>query len=276
MSSPSFVSYAQNLEDIVLWRGLRHITRGCYIDVGACDPLSESVSRGFYEQGWRGVHFEPNPVFAERLRQDRPDETVHEVAVSDAEGTLRFAMMHDVGLSTGASEYLDEYRTAGRVAEERDVPMTTLAKACAGLAGRDVHWMKIDVEGMEERVLRGWDARTLRPWVVLVEATRPASTEPAHHAWDGLLVDAGYRFVLFDGLNRFYVADEHPELMGPLSVSANIHDIYAGCGIDRSSPFASRAAAQVSAFYESSRTWQLTRPLRRLVSVLSRSGSGHR
>jgi hypothetical protein len=136
--------------------------------------------------------------------------------------------------------------------------------------------MKIDVEGMEERVLRGWDARTLRPWVVLVEATRPASTEPAHHAWDGLLVDAGYRFVLFDGLNRFYVADEHPELMGPLSVSANIHDIYAGCGIDRSSPFASRAAAQVSAFYESSRTWQLTRPLRRLVSVLSRSGSGHR
>lgn len=276
MSSPSFVSYAQNLEDIVLWRGLRHVERGCYIDVGACDPRNESVSRGFYERGWRGVHFEPNPMFAERLRQDRPDEAVHEMAVSDAEGTLRFAMMHDVGMSTGASEYLDEYRAAGRVAEEREVAMTTLAKACAGLAGRDVHWMKIDVEGMEERVLRGWDPRTLRPWIVVVEATRPITAEPAHDAWEGLLVDARYRFVLFDGLNRFYVAEEHPELMAPLAVSANIHDILAGCELDMSSPFAARAVAQVSAVFESSRTWRLTWPLRRLLAALTAECGGGR
>ena len=264
MSSPSFVSYAQNLEDIVLWRGLRHINRGSYIDVGAYDPRAESVSRGFYEQGWRGVHFEPNPVFAERIRQDRPDEIVHEAAVSDVEGTLRYAMVKESGLSTGTPEYLEEYRRAGRVAEEREVTMTTLAKACSGMVGRDVHWMKIDVEGMEERVLRGWDSRTLRPWVVVVEATRPYSTEPTHQSWDGLLVDAAYRFVLFDGLNRFYVADEHPELMALLAVPANIHDILAGCGLDRSCPFAAQAAAQVSALYESSLTWRLTRPLRRL------------
>lgn len=154
--------------------------------------------------------------------------------------------------------------------------MTTIAKACAGLAGRDVHWMKIDVEGMEERVLRGWDPRSLRPWVVLVEATRPASTEPAHHAWDGLLVDADYRFVLFDGLNRFYVANEHPELMETMSVSANIHDLLGGCGIDRSSPYAARAVAQVKEVFESSRAWRLTRPLRQLAAAMSAGNSGGR
>lgn len=181
-------------------------------------------------------------------------------------------MMHDVGLSTGDAAYLDDYRRAGRVAEEREVRMTTIAKACAGLAGRDVHWMKIDVEGMEERVLRGWDPRSLRPWVVLVEATRPTSTEPAHQAWDGLLVDADYRFVLFDGLNRFYVAKEHPELMETMSVPANIHDIIAGCGIDRSSPYAGLAVAQVTKMFESSRLWRLTRPLRWLRAAVPPAG----
>ena len=35
-----FVSYAQNFEDVILWRTLKHIYEGFYIDVGAQDPLS--------------------------------------------------------------------------------------------------------------------------------------------------------------------------------------------------------------------------------------------
>jgi hypothetical protein len=29
-----FVSHAQNFEDLMLWRALKHIDRGFYIDVG--------------------------------------------------------------------------------------------------------------------------------------------------------------------------------------------------------------------------------------------------
>ena len=275
MSSFTFRSYAQNLEDILLWRALGHVGRGCYIDVGAHDPRRESVSRGFYEQGWRGVHFEPNPAFAERIRQDRPDETVHEVALSDMEGTVRFVVTNASGLSTGAVEYADAYRRSGQVAEERDVKATTLERACGPLAGRDVHWMKIDVEGMEEQVLRGWNPSTLRPWIVVVEATRPNSTEPAHDAWEPLLLDAGYRFALFDGLNRFYVADERPKLLTTLSTPVNIHDLAGGCEIDESSPFVAGAVGRreaVIARMRSSRSWRWTRPLRRLVSLFSSDG----
>ena len=72
-----FTSYSQNLEDIRLWRALRHVTPGRYIDIGAWDPRIDSMSLGFYEKGWRGYHFEPNPTFAARLRAHRPDETVY-------------------------------------------------------------------------------------------------------------------------------------------------------------------------------------------------------
>lgn len=275
MSSPAFRSYAQNFEDILLWRALRHVPRGCYIDIGAHEPRAGSVSRGFYELGWRGVHFEPHPAVAERIRLDRPDEVVHEAAVSDTTGILRFSVNRNSGLSTGVAEYADAYRRSGEVVEDRDVVATTLAKACAPLVGRDVHWMKIDVEGMEERVLRGWDPQTLRPWIVLVEATRPNTTEPSHDAWEPLLLDAGYRFVLYDGLNRFYVAAERPELIPPFSAPANVHDLVAGCELDASSPFVTAPLSRqnrIIAVMRSSWSWRVTQPLRWLHALILGGG----
>ena len=33
-----FISYAQNYEDVILWRALRDVEHGFYVDVGAADP----------------------------------------------------------------------------------------------------------------------------------------------------------------------------------------------------------------------------------------------
>ena len=40
-----FVSYEQNFEDVMLWRALKHVENGFYIDVGANDPTTESVTK---------------------------------------------------------------------------------------------------------------------------------------------------------------------------------------------------------------------------------------
>ena len=80
----SITSYAQNFEDVVLWRALREVENGAYLDIGAHDPVVDSVSKAFYDAGWRGVHVEPEPEAAEKLREARPDETVLEVAKTDA------------------------------------------------------------------------------------------------------------------------------------------------------------------------------------------------
>ena len=62
------ISFAQNCEDVILWRALKHVKKGCYIDIGAWDPVVDSVSMFFYTQGWRGIHAEPNPFYAKKLR----------------------------------------------------------------------------------------------------------------------------------------------------------------------------------------------------------------
>jgi hypothetical protein len=56
------ISYAQNREDILLWRALRDLSGGFYIDVGAEDPTQNSVTRAFYERGWHGINVEPVPA----------------------------------------------------------------------------------------------------------------------------------------------------------------------------------------------------------------------
>lgn len=227
-----FTSYAQNFEDVMLWRALRHITDGVYVDVGAQHPRIDSISRAFYERGWRGVHIEPVPAFATMLREDRPDETVLQVALGEREGTLSLNVFADTGLSTAIDIYAQRHQTERNYqVQQIEVPMLTLRSALGSLAGKEVHWLKIDVEGFEEQVLRGWDSQNLRPWVLVVEATIPNSAETDYAKWDHLVIAAGYRFVYFDGLNRFYIANEHPELEAAFGAPPNVFDVVEVSGL---------------------------------------------
>ncbi|SOD30467.1 methyltransferase, FkbM family [Variovorax sp. YR752] len=221
----TFISYAQNFEDVMLWRALKHVPAGRYIDVGAQDPVVDSVSKAFYEHGWRGIHVEPVPRYADMLRRDRPDETVLQLALSDEAGILELNVFEDTGLSTGVKEFADSHRTQHGLAHRTvATPMLPMRTAFASLAGQPVHWLKIDVEGLEEAVLRGWDSEVLRPWIIVIEATVPMSTEVRYQGAEDILLDARYEFVYFDGLNRFYIAAEHSELKAAFSSPPNVFD----------------------------------------------------
>jgi FkbM family methyltransferase len=276
----------------MLWRALKHVRNGYYVDIGAQHPLIDSVSRGFYEQGWRGVHIEPVPYYADLLRKDRPDETVLQVAISDVEGTLALNVIADTGLSTAVSAYAEQHqRERGVQSAEVAVPTLTLASAFGKDPARDCHWLKIDVEGLEEQVLKGWDPETFRPWIMVVEATLPNRADVDYERWDPLLRRAEYEFVYFDGLNRFYVAKEHLQLAASFGTPPNIFDDavlgrFGGSWLTRSIVAAhaeretallaevAQARAETETLQQkiqqmvNSRSWRVTAPLRKLVEAL--------
>ena len=216
------ISYAQNFEDIMLWRALSHVQGGRYVDVGAQSPDVDSVSRLFYEHGWNGVHVEPTPDYAGRLR--RPDEVVLQVAVSEKPGILRFFDIKETGLSTMEQAIADEHREAGFEVSEIRVPAITLDTVLDQIPDTEIHWLKIDVGGAEAQVIAGWTTSSKRPWIVVVESTRPLSTEQTHFEWEPVLVSKGYEFAYFDGLNRFYVSQAHPELLASFECGPNVFD----------------------------------------------------
>lgn len=238
-TSSMFVSYAQNFEDVILWRALKHVKKGFYIDVGAQDPVVDSVSLGFYERGWRGVHVEPTPSYAAKLREARPDETVRQCLIDREEGTKIFFFIPGTGLSTGEAANALAHVNSGHKVEEVSVSSTPLSKLLDESRGRDVHWLKIDVEGMEAAVIDSWLPSDVRPWIVVVESTLPTSSEVNHAAWDEQLQEFGYQFVYFDGLNRFYVSDMHPELKEHFGPGPNVFDSFTLSGL-ASAPFCQR------------------------------------
>lgn len=227
----SVTSYAQNFEDIILWRALKHITSGTYIDLGAQHPVVDSVSKLFYEHGWRGVHVEATPAYASLLRQDRPDETVIEAAVSTKPGVLTFFEFPDTGISTGDPEIARAHEARGFSLRTINVPTVTLADVLRLAQSNDVHWLKIDVEGMEREVLESWHASDLNPWIVVVESTLPMTQIDSHMQWEEILLDRGYLHAYFDGLNRFYVSREHPELVDSFGPGPNVFDDFELSGL---------------------------------------------
>jgi FkbM family methyltransferase len=221
-----FESYAQNSEDIVLWRVLDSIDGGVYVDVGAADPDDDSVTKAFYERGWRGLNVEPAPDHAARLALERPRDVLVQACAGAATGSI---VLHHV-IGTGLSSVIE---TTGAVddqdlvIEDIEVPMRRLddlLEEAGFVPEQDIHFLKIDVEGFEKSVIEGIDLTVWRPWIILAESTKPRSTEQNHHEWEPLLTDRGYEFCLFDGLNRFYLAEEHAELRDLLSFPAGVFD----------------------------------------------------
>lgn len=226
--SDHFISYAQNGEDVVLWRALCDVREGRYVDVGAADPIEFSVTRAFCQRGWSGIDVEPVHEFAEALRADRPRNTVLECLIGDSEGDVTFYEFPETGLSTADPAEAEHARDLGYSQVERTVPMRSLNAILKEnfKSQEDFHFLKVDVEGFEEFVLAGIDLAEWRPWVVVVEATRPLSTELTFDRWEHLLTGAGYTRTLFEGLNAFYVSPDHLELLPLLSYPACPLDVY--------------------------------------------------
>jgi FkbM family methyltransferase len=208
------LSYTQNMEDYHLSLAFAGQASGTYIDIGGGHPVADNVSFWFYERGWRGIVVEPQSALAQLYAHLRPRDTMVCGLVGRENGETEFHVVDRLhGFSTtvealarNAGQFGVGYRT------ER-LPSMTLAALCERHAPGQIDFLKIDVEGGEADVLRGGDWRRHRPKVVLVEAVMPGSGEPAWSEWEPLLLEAGYRFALFDTLNRFYVAAEHPEIL---------------------------------------------------------------
>jgi FkbM family methyltransferase len=215
------ISYAQNGEDVVLERVFAEVKEGFYIDVGASDPLEDSVTNHFYERGWRGVNIEPDPHEFKRLAAARERDINLEAVVGSGVGPLSFYPSSVRGHGT-----VD----AGRASKSGEttnlkVPQISLAAIFAEHAPRGgVDFLKIDVEGVEADVIASGDWKRDRPRVVVVEAV-DATGRPTHERWELVLLEHGYSFALFDGLNRFYVRDEDGEQIGvALAAPANPFD----------------------------------------------------
>lgn len=221
------LSYAQNREDVMLFRALREISNGLYIDVGAGDPTIDSVTKCFYDRGWTGVNLEPHPVRFEALNSVRDRDINLKTALSDRAKEEEFFFFDNADLSTSNAQIaLTHTKNEHSFTSEKITTMTLDMIFADHIGEREVHFLKIDVEGSEKQVLQGINLATHRPWILIVESMVPNSQIENFMEWETLILESGYEFVYKDGLNRFYLSNDHIDLKIHFEFPPNVFDHY--------------------------------------------------
>lgn len=204
-----FLSFAQELEDLIIYNALRNVKDGFYIDVGANDPWWISVTKALYEKGWHGINIEPQLDSYQNLCQDRPRDINLQIGCADRDGELT---LHGSG---AMASFVTNDSENGNEAQSNSffVPVLTLKSVCDTYChAQTIHVLKIDVEGFEKEVLEGMDFVNYRPWLIVVEATEPGTYIACHEKWEFLLLDQGYTLAFAYGINRYYIDNTKSEL----------------------------------------------------------------
>ncbi|MFA6061874.1 MAG: FkbM family methyltransferase [Gallionella sp.] len=274
------ISYAQNFEDVMLNRALSNVSCGFYIDVGANDPSIDSVTKLFYEKGWSGINIEPLSHHCNDLQRERTRDINLCCAVGEAIGDAEIWECEVRGWATLDGAARDLHCRSGHSGTLSRVPLRTLTSICEQHAQAEIHFLKIDVEGYERQVLEGMDFQRFRPWIIVIEATRPNSSEEIHEQWEHLLNEANYRFSYADGLNRYYLSNEHAELSLAFRYPPNILDNFKLAAQFTAEKRSNDLLSSLRALEERailaefhvdqmsrSISWRITAPIRRLKSI---------
>jgi FkbM family methyltransferase len=199
------------MEDYHLSLAFAGQERGTYIDIGAGHPIAGSVSFWFYRRGWSGVVVEPQDNLARLHRRLRSRDSLVQSLIGRGDEELDFYVFDRLhGLSTTVKDYAGAAKEPFRTLRLKSV---SLAQLCQSHSLKTIDFLKIDAEGAEGEIIAGADWTRFRPGIVVIEAIAPGSGEATWEKWEHLLLANGYRFALFDTLNRFYVAEERDDLM---------------------------------------------------------------
>jgi FkbM family methyltransferase len=152
-SQPLPRSYSQIQEDRILYGALSHVTAGYYIDVGANSPVSDSVTKAFYDMGWHGINIEPLVHRYNELVADRPRDVNLNIGCGAHRATLTFS---EAELS---STFELDFTKSWKSPVRRLVPVYPLSEIVTNFSVKECHFCKIDVEGFEKDVLLGFQVQ---------------------------------------------------------------------------------------------------------------------
>ncbi len=130
-----------------------------FIDVGANVGYVSAIGMGLVGRNGAVHAFEPVPEYFARLQnmqRDNPEYTLHvnPVAVGDQEGSARMAVK---GHNIGASSMVPSRMRLDNTKEEIEVGVITLTDYLAATDVRSPRLVKIDVEGYEFPVIKGFE-----------------------------------------------------------------------------------------------------------------------
>ncbi|WP_242508840.1 FkbM family methyltransferase [Candidatus Finniella inopinata] len=194
------------------------------MDVGANSPHDDSVTKLFYDLGWKGINIEPITYLHDQLQEARPNDINLPILVGQEAKDITFCeiISESHGLSTANSEEIKKLQERQLPFKTYSVKQKTLDQVFEEYNVSLVSFLKIDVEGNEKEVLEGITLSKNRPIVIVVESTFPCTMTPSYQDWEHIITENDYVFALSSVINRYYVRKENPEYLARFALAGRI------------------------------------------------------
>lgn len=215
--SERFASYAYNHEDVLLWRVLRSIDAGAYVDIGAFDPDDNSVTKAFYDRGWRGLNLQPWASRLTRFRASRPQDINLHCVAGENPGRVRVFSVDQQGRdSTFCQEVAERHRQSGRHVETQEIDVRPWGELIADLRRTEIHFLRLDTTFLPPGTIRAVETATCRPWVILAMRDTKEDEEVSRRnsLWEEF-ERLGYTSAFFNGVSRFLVRRDKADSLSP-------------------------------------------------------------
>jgi len=200
-------SYAQVGEDRILFHLVSSSKSRFYVDVGCNHPIEKSNTYLLYQMGWRGLCIDANPHLIGLFSRVRPRDICHQACVGTGSGTVEFLLADESALShvVGARQVHSD-SSRGR---EIELSVTSLSSLLTehSVPNR-FGLLSIDLEGLDEEIIRSIDLNRWRPEVIVIELHGFELLSCASHPVVKHLLEFGYRLDSFSANNAFFVENQ--------------------------------------------------------------------
>ena len=171
------MNYSLHDLDIKIEKYLCKIENGFYIEAGANDGIYQSNTKYFQEKyKWEGLLIEPNPIYYQLCKKNRPEDFVEHAALCDIlynKTTISGYFLNSDINESCMGQTIDENRYLYEKPESTiiEVPAYPLNYYIKKYNIHHIDFFSLDVEGYEIPVLNGLDLNENRPTYILVETS---------------------------------------------------------------------------------------------------------
>ncbi|MCT7528303.1 FkbM family methyltransferase [Aliarcobacter cryaerophilus] len=167
-------SFAQEAEDLILYRIFGEKKNGFFIDIGAYHPIKYSNTYFFYKKGWRGINIDAMPNSMELFNKYRPNDINIEAFISSEEKSVNYHIFNEPALNNGC-ELLSKKRHDApnqfKLIDKKVIQTKRLDKILNDniKENQEIDFLSIDIEGEEFEALISNNWNKYLPKVILVE-----------------------------------------------------------------------------------------------------------
>lgn len=169
-------SYSQGGEDLLIRNCLENfkIKNPSYIDVGANHPYHFNNTALFYDAGCKGINIEPNSTLLNLFKKYRTNDINLNIGISVLAGELDYFEFESHTLNTCSEIDALNYEKLGYpIKHVRKIKVHTIQEIIQlHFGGIFPDILSIDVEGLDEKILKSIDFSTNYPKIICVETIK--------------------------------------------------------------------------------------------------------